>query len=225
MGYSKVSVLIPTRGRVKRLETLVNSFVQTVDDDESAELVFRVDDDDVETRGFLSQVKDCKLVVGPRCGGYSSLPAFFNEMLKVATGDVLMCGNDDMVFRSLWWVTAILDEANRHPDGLFDLGVMTHNHEHFPFSTISRRAADRMGFVWDPRIFWGDIFLRDVMAFFGRAIYVPVKIDHDWAGHAPDGVFIEGNEQRMLPRGADYWEGVHRPAVNQAIDKLRGLQS
>lgn len=223
MTCTKVSVLVPTRQRRARLETLLASFERTTGQDSScAELVFRVDDDDPETVAFLT-ARGHRLIVGPRRQGYQSLPSFFNELAAAATGDVLCCGNDDMVFQTVGWPALVLAAANQYPDGLFDLGVTTHNETHYPFSIVSRAVVERLGFLWDPRIFWGDLFLRDVMAAFGRSVMIPaVAIAHDWAGHQPDQVFRESDKQ-ILRRDPTYFTGTHARAVQDAVDRLRGV--
>ncbi len=226
--FNRISVLIPTRGRVGRLQTLLESFIATVHD-KNAELVFKVDQDDRPTIEFLMQQRGpYLLVIGPRGAGYQDMPTFFNQLARSATGDVLMCGNDDMVFRTENWPTLLLRAANNFPDGLFDLGVTTLNWANYPFATVSKTAVECMGSLWDSRIFWGDIFLRDVMEHFGRCVYLPnVHIEHDWAGFQPDQVYLE----QLLPgetlkdisrRQPDYWN-VHQTAVKEAVEKLRGL--
>jgi len=218
--FTKVSVLIPTRRRLDRLRTMLTSYEATVNDAGNSELVFRIDDDDTETQEFLFHHR---AVVGPRFKGYDSMPVFLNEMSVAANGDVLMLGNDDMIFKTPGWPRMILDAANNYPDGLFDLGVMTHNADHYPFATVSRKAAECMGFMVDPRIFWSDIFLRDVMAAFGRCVMVPqVEIEHDWAGWKPDSVFLESDKD-IMARDPDYWTGTHATAVTDAVIKLRAL--
>lgn len=215
--FTKVSVLVPTRKRLDRLRTMIDSFKRT--NDGHAELVFRVDDDDPDT---IDALAEHPTVIGPRLSGYRSMPTFFNEMLRVATGDVLMCGNDDMIFKTPGWPSLVLAAANAYPDGLFDLGVTTYNEDHYPFSIVSRAAADRLGFLWDPRVYWGDIFLRDVMGAFGRCIKLPsVEIEHDWVGHSPDAVFIEADQTSIYRTDPTYWEGTHARAVGDAIERLR----
>lgn len=215
--FTKVSVLIPTRGRVERLQTLLASFDATTRGD-NAELVFRVDDDDPATVDFLSDAR-FHVSVGPRMHGYASTPMFFNELAALATGDVFISGNDDMVFRTLDWAGAILAEANKYPDGIFDIGVKTHNEANFPFATVSKPVVERVGFFFNPKLFWGDIFWRDVMAHFGRAIPLPlVEIEHDWAGFRPDQVFNEGEKVRRL----GHME-LHGAEVRAAIDRLSSM--
>lgn len=220
---AKVSVLIPTRHRIGRLLTLLQSYQETTRGCEAAsELVFKVDNDDHGTEAFLRD-RGYQTLVGLRHRGYDSMPVFFNDLAAVASGDVLMCGNDDMVFRSHGWALAILAAADKYPDGLYDFGVRTHNEEHYPFSVVSRRAVEALGFLWDPTIFWGDIYLRDVMAHFGRAIMLPdVLIEHDWAGHRPDQVFNESLKD-ITQRDPEYWSVTHRQAVDSAIARLGGL--
>jgi len=216
--FSKISVLVPTRHRTHRLRTMLESYRRTTGSDQSAsELVFRVDDDDANTRQLL-QEHGMRMVVGPRLGGYGSLPAFFNELALVAGGDVVMLGNDDMVFVTDGWATKVLAAANLYPDGLFNIGVQTHNAAHYPLSVVSRAAVERLGFIYDPRIFWGDIYLRDVMGRLGRQHMLPdVEIQHDWAGHAPDKTFIEGEAARRAP-GNHMTH--HERAVDDAVAKL-----
>jgi hypothetical protein len=216
--FKRISVLVPTRKRLKRLDTLLESFERTASV-ESAELVFRVDIDDVET---LKRLEGHWIHVGPRLKGYGSMPQFFNEMAELASGDVLMCGNDDMVFRTPGWADRLLAVANRYPDGLFNLGVKTLNETHFPFSTVSKTVVQKLGFLWDPRIFWGDMYLRDVMACFGRCVMVPdVVIDHDWAGNAPDSVYYETLSAKAKVEGSEsYWSGPHADAVADAVRRL-----
>lgn len=221
--FTKLSVLIPTRKRIDRLRKLLRTYDETTRDAEWAtELVFRIDADDKESQDFLiDHIKIHKVVVGERMRGYHSLPQFFNEMAtsRLTTGDVLMCGNDDMVFKTRHWGLAILDAANEYPDGIFDLGVTTYNETHYPFSVVSRLVVERMGFIFDPRIFWGDIFLRDVMGSFGRLVMLPhVEIDHEWAGKDPDATFLEGNAIRMSEHNSH-----HQVAVDEAVEKLREL--
>ena len=219
--FSKVSVLVPTRNRVARLRQLLDSYERTTAGAEDAsELVFRVDDDDIVTRRALSYTRHA-VVVGPRDGGYADLPKFFNQLAQAATGDVLMLGNDDIVFVTPQWAPLVLAAANRHPDGVFNVGVRTHNESHFPLSVVSKAVAERLGFLYDPRIFWGDIYLRDVMGQLGRQVLLPeVEIRHDWAGHDPDQTFTEGEGARRRP--GNHMQH-HAEAVADAVAKLRGM--
>lgn len=225
--FTSIAVLIPTRKRVHRLQTMLASFLEATVDLNVVELVFKVDDDDVETQAYLlghPEASRWKVVVGPRLQGYSSMPAFFNVMAQETCASVLMCGNDDMVFRTRGWAELILAKANEFPDGLFDIGISTYNEDHWPFAIVSRRVVEHLGFMWDPKIYWGDIYLRDIMGAFGRAVKLPtVQIDHDWAGHNPDSVFVEADQPSIFSRDPQYWAKTHADAVTEAVTKLQPL--
>ena len=217
--FRKVSVLVPTRKRLARLETLIQSYRDTLSDPNCVELLFRADDDDDETKRHLAHC-DCPVLVGPRLDGYRSLPAFFDELRKASTGDVYLTGNDDMVFRTLGWAEKILAHANQYPDGLFCFGVETLNAKNFPFAVVSKRAVEIVGHIHDARLFWGDVYLRDIMAHFSRAIRIhDVQIDHEWAGHDPDETFADAKQGESHNWDDAYW-ALHRRCVAAAVGKL-----
>lgn len=223
MQFSKVSVLVPTRGRVQRLQKMIASFDRTTSG--RAELLFRIDHDDPDTRDYLQGVPwrlKGGVFRGPRLKGYESTPQFLLDLLSLVNGDVLMVGNDDMLFETEAWDKLILRAANNFPDGIFNLGVETLNTSHYPFSIVSKHAATILGGMYDSRIFWGDIYLRDVMAYFDRSVLLPsVRITHDWAGNQlnPDPTFLEANDKKMSIGTPEYWER-HRMVVQEAVAKL-----
>lgn len=221
MTFSKVSVLVPTRGRIANLERLITSYRRTVGPD-MAELLFRIDEDDQATRDYLVHLP-YRCVIGPRLDGYRSLPTFFEELRAMATGDVLLCGNDDMEFLTPDWPALILGTANCYPDGIFDLAVNTLNAGNVPFSIVSHAAVKAIGHLHDPRIYWGDVYLRDVMAAVDRVIPVPeVQIAHHWQGFAPDVTFCEARQNELGAWTADY-AALHNAAVASAVQKLGPL--
>lgn len=218
--FTKISVLVPTRKRERQVRTMIESYDQMTTVPPTAELVFRIDADDREA---LHMFRDSPwtVIVGPRLDGYRSLPQFFEEMRAVATGDLLMTGNDDMVFQTPDWSTKVLAVANQYPDGLFNLGVSTYNADHFPFSIVSRRAVEAMGAIHHPEIFWGDVYLRDIFKAFDRAILLPdVRVDHQWMGHTPDVVFLEAQQSDGRHWSHAYW-ATHRRLVAAAVAKLK----
>lgn len=222
MTFEKVSVLVPTRQRIAQLRTMIQSFDDMTMVSASAELVFRIDDDDLESAAFLRELP-WTVVVGPRLKGYASLPVFFEEMRAKATGDLFMTGNDDMVFRTPDWAARVLATANQFPDGVFNLGVQTHNESHYPFSIISRKAVEMMGAIHHPEIFWGDVYLRDIFATFGRAILMSdVRIDHHWMGWTPDQVFLEAKQNDGRHWSPAYQQR-HQQLVKASAERLKGV--
>ena len=218
MTYRSLSLLVPTRGQLPRLELMLASFFATVGHT-PVELILRIDNDDDETRTWLLQQSlPITVIIGPRWEGYISLPRYFNQMAAHATGDLLMCGNDDMVFMSDDWPRRYLAAAHpfRH-DGLFDLGCWTYPAGAFPFSCVSRQTVARLGFINDDRLVYSDIFLRDVMARMGRSIIVPdVTILHmGQADHDANRV-----KWHLHTNAVEYWQR-HDRCVSEAVSILQ----
>lgn len=218
-----ISVLVPTRGRVDRLQTMLDSYDATSTPGAS-ELIFRIDDDDWDTWKCLNK-SNRFMIRGLRGRGYADLPKMFNQLSKLASGDLLMCGNDDMVFKTPGWDRRLQKVADNYPDGLFDLGVTTYNDTAIPFSCVSRQLVDRLGFLNDERLLYSDVYLRDVAQHFDRALLVPtIEIQHDWVG------FGDGSEREEVRMKEDevlrdrdtYWR-LHEQCVQEAVVKLEGM--
>lgn len=228
MNYRKVSVLVPTRKRPAYLKRMLDSYCASITDPTMSEFVFRCDNDDIESVRQLMNLQ-WPIIVGPRREGYKSLPTFYNEMVRIATGDLLICGNDDMLFETKDWPRLIIEEAAKYPDGIFNIGVSTGlNDDKFPFSIVSRQFVDKLGKINDERLLFSDIFLLDVAKHFNRAVVLrSVMFHHDWAGHGADETRLEANkhEFHMVFANAqgdwtDDYRQLHNKVVAEAVAKL-----
>jgi hypothetical protein len=175
---------------------------------------------------------DWLVVVGPRRQGYRSLPGFYNEMARVATGDILICCNDDVVIETPGWAQLVIEAANRYPDGIFDIGVSTvFTEDNYVFSCVSRKLVDRLGFINDERLVYSDIFLMDVAKHFGRLHKLwSVRFRHTWPGTNPDGgdvTRLEGRKvetEQVFAEGTEVWSdeyrALHDRVVAEAVTRI-----
>jgi hypothetical protein len=218
-----LSLLVPTRGHVvDRLQRLWRSLTVTIETQESVELIFRIDEDDEESAAFLATIDPKPVVlVGPRYDGYASLPRFYNEMVQHTTADLIMCGNDDMIFKTPEWAYLYRDVSDLYSDGVFCLGAYTYPTSAFPFSVVSRRMVDALGFLNDERLLYSDIFLRDVVARAGgRALLVPeVEIEHVGVCDADCAAVKMDMHEHFAEK---YWQ-LHDKCVWEAVAKVRPL--
>jgi hypothetical protein len=227
--FTKISVLVPTRQRLESLSSLLTTFELSVGNSDQAELIFRCDNDDADTIARL-RCTPYTFIVGPRRDGYRSLPSFFNEMAAIASGDILMCCNDDVEFRTPGWPALLLEEANRYPDGVFNIGVNVGlNDDKFPFSVVSRALVQAIGCLNDPRLLFSDVFLLDVAKSFNRAVRLEtVTIFHDWAGHRADETRRDANQHEFdvvfkdaQGNWSDAYQERHEAVVAEAADRIR----
>lgn len=223
--YNRVSVLIPTRKRVEKLKGLIASYEKT-SSERTSELIFRVDDDDKETLDELYKTRYSHLI-GSRLDGYKSLPSFFNDLACYANGELLLCGNDDMEFKTPGWAEILCAEAEKYEGYILAIGVNTFNAANFPFTVVPRRMVEVMGQLYDPRLLFHDVFLRDVAACFGRAVRVEsVEIAHHWAGFDPDTTHLEAREQTAETvydeKGGwkEEYTQLHAQVVHEYVKKL-----
>lgn len=209
-----ISVLVATRGRVPQLERMLQSCVATAVG--AVEIVLRVDYDDAPTIDYLRGRGSERFIVGPRLG-YASMAAMVNDAARLSCADLAMVVNDDVEFVTAGWDRILGDIAARYPDGIFDLGVETLNAGNFVWPCTSRRVIEAIG-IHEARVLYSDIWLRDVMRPFGRAIRVPeVTILHHWQGQTDD-------QQRALRAAqASGHQAVYAQCVEEGRQKIGAM--
>lgn len=169
-----ISLLCPTRKRPQNVERLVLSVVKTANP--HTEICFYVDDDD-HTNVFLEKWE--KKIVGPRI----TFSDTWTELLKIATGDILMLCADDIVFQTTGWDAMVEQAFAEVPDRILlvhgdDLGPSGKTFATLPF--VSREWVEAVGY-FTPRGFscdWCDTWLHDVAKMIGRYKFLPFVVEH-----------------------------------------------
>ena len=183
-----ISVVAAVRERVSLLRRMIESLEETATDPQNVELVVRCDNDDPDMIRFLCGLgRQDRFIVGPRLSGYAALPAFANEAARLSRADLVLVVNDDAEFMTQGWDSKLVAHAEKYPDGIFVFGVETANAKNFVFPCVSRKQIDLFGGVFEESLVYPDIWLRDVLSPFGRAIRIPdVSISHNWQGMSAD---------------------------------------
>lgn len=104
-AVSKISLLLPTRGRPALVQRLFRSIVEQTADLENIEIILYVDEDDTESHDIAFNNLNITKVIGPRL----SMGAYNNACLSRSTGDIIILVNDDMVIRTTGWDKIIRD--------------------------------------------------------------------------------------------------------------------
>lgn len=180
-----ISVICPTRKRLAELQRMVASLKATATSG-AVELIARIDFDDQESYPFLC-LNEIPFIVGPRRDGYATLATLINEGARLATSDLVLVINDDVTFDTVGWDQRLAEHGARFPDGIFNIGVDVENAGNFVFPCVSRRLIELLGGVFDERLVYPDIWLRDVLMPFHRAVRIhDVRLSHHWKGQTPD---------------------------------------
>jgi hypothetical protein len=220
VNVPRISVLCAVRERVLLLETMLDSLFRTAEAPEGVELVLRCDYDDEAMLSYLrGRAWRHRTIVGPRLDGYASLATFTNEMARLARANVLLVVNDDAVFETPGWDGLLLAGTSGFPDEIFLLGVDTiMNSGHFPFPCVSKRVVQTLGCLFDERLVYTDVWLRDVLAPFGRAVLLPsVTVRHAWNGMTEDQRRALGIVQ------ADGYGALYTQCVEEGVERIRGV--
>lgn len=102
----KISVLLPTRGRVDPLVKAIRSLLDNFSNDNSIEILLRFDMDDLSTVEAVKKLLACENRVQFLVGqpyGYRGAYIYMNELSASARGDWLVLFNDDAIMETKNW--------------------------------------------------------------------------------------------------------------------------
>ena len=194
---SRISVLLPTRGRTESLGRCLRTLVDTASAPHSLEILIMFDDDDAQGQTYFQQHladeinwRGATYVVMqmPRLG-YIRLNEYLNALAAEATGSWLFFWNDDAIMETEGW-----DDRIRDHDGHFRVLRMPCNRDHpyaiFPilpaewFEIFGYISAHQITDAWVSQI----AYMLDIM----QNIDVKVTHDrHDLTGNNGDSTFQE----------------------------------
>jgi len=178
----KISILTPTRGRAQQLERFITSVMETAHTPEDIEMLFYVDSDDpqVEEYKLFGRVIKCIQVI---VGEPKSVSESWNDIAALATGDVLIMGNDDQVFITKAWEVALEQRVKKYKDDIyvawFEDGINGSKHCAFPI--VSRKWYETLGY-FTPGVFkfgYNDTWIFDIGKRVNRTCFIPeVLVEH-----------------------------------------------
>ena len=135
MNDTIISIILPTRGRVKSgaLEKSLKSLLDNADKPGRVEIMLGIDEDDQETKDWLDN-KAQDFVKPYACGckakvfkplGYKKLNVYVTLLAHSSSGQWLFLWNDDALMQTKGW-----DSEVESYDGQFKLLAPKDNHDH-----------------------------------------------------------------------------------------------
>ena len=177
MKNPRISLLLPTRGRPALAERFFRSITETAFHNDQVEVIVYVDDDDVDSHHLDSHGVRVTRIIGPK----ASMGTYNSACYAVATGDIIILGNDDMVIRTRGWDEKVIELDAKVPDKIY----LAYGNDLFrkkslcTFPILSRRTCELLiepypkeyqGAFIDVHLF--DIFKRLQRAGFDRIHYM-----------------------------------------------------
>lgn len=193
-----ISILTPSRRRPDNIKRLLLSIGNTMSGEIPIEVTFRIDetDESLNNDEFTESIFDaCKAKLTPQFlvgkETFPDLGCLWNECFEVCSGDLIMCGADDLVYDTENWdqkvVNIFNDQADKillvyGNDGVFGTSLATH-------PILSRKAVEATGWFFPPigLTYANDNFLYNLYYRLKRLHFVgELSIRHHWTGDGED---------------------------------------
>jgi hypothetical protein len=112
---TKISLLLPSRGRPSLVRRLFESIVANSEEIENIEIILCLDDDDTQSH----LIDDERLNIVKTIGPPATMGSLNSRCFDASTGDIIMLMNDDLVVCTPGWDNIIRGVTRRIPDQIF----------------------------------------------------------------------------------------------------------
>lgn len=184
----KIAIACPTRERLNRKLTLINSILTTVEDIRNVNLYLGVDLDDPSreiTIKIAQAIPFVKIVHIEPMGKQTNIHKIWNQCIAKSDEEIIAFAGDDFVFRTPNWDRRIINEFDSAPkDGiLFIHADDGHQHDRMAvngFTTRKYLPYVNGEFMSEHFIMnWADQWLHVIFGALGRKKYLAdVLIEH-----------------------------------------------
>lgn len=230
-----ISVIIPTKNRVKNLIKVFDSLNTNTYFYQDVEVVLYVDGDDEPTINFLKNDisnHNGKINVNAIIGKEKvKLADTYNKAFEKCSGEIIMYSADDVHFRTKNWDVLIKEEYDRYEDkialvfgadGIQPIGTLaTHGF-------LSRKAIEAIGYVHPIGMGYNysDNWLTDIYRKLNRLVYTPVYFEHcHWGvGKAEYDETYKTGSDAPHDDSIDLWRSSEQ-ARDEAVDTLTSLKT
>lgn len=188
------------------MRSVVETALDTAFSPEKLEIVFYIDEDDVDSQNTVKEITAAKAVIGPRI----VLSQCWNECQKVASHDVYMHCGDDILFKTVGWDLSVMTQFRKHPDRIAFVygrdGIQPNTFGTHGF--IHKNWVDTVGYFVPPYFScdYNDTWLNDVSKMIGRHFYIDIYTEH--MHPAASKYIIDETHRERMARG--YKDDVHK---------------
>jgi len=115
VSKKKISLLLPSRGRISLVKQLFKSIIKNTINLERLEIIMCLDDDDK----ISQEIEESRLNIIKLVGTKSSMGEYNTRCLNHSSGDIVMLVNDDLTVETRGWDEIISDFAETISDEIF----------------------------------------------------------------------------------------------------------
>ena len=155
-----ISILTPTRQRPNRLSEFVMSVYQHTEEKDRVEMLMYVDRDDPTKDQYMDFLLHCKsefpdfLRVHMIFDEPKSVSKSWNDLYARSVGDIIIMGNDDLLYRTPSWDRMVELESNIFNDDIYCMWMddRINRESHCAFPIVSRKWCETLGY-FTPGVF------------------------------------------------------------------------
>lgn len=182
MSNTKISILLPTRGRTTQLDRSISSLLDLADSADTIQWLFGFDSDDNESyQYFVDNIQQKIIDSGGTFTclefaplGYSNLHEYVNTLAGRADGDWFVFWNDDAVMKTQGWDTEINSHTGKFCLQAFD----THNkHPYSIFPIVPKKWYELIGHLSKHNL--NDAWLSQIAWMLDIMLRIPVEVEHE----------------------------------------------
>lgn len=194
----RISLILAFRERPVHLDNLIKSIRETTKHLDKIEIIFAIDDDDIEGQNHVKRLAEEGL---PKIISYVTKRTihftryYMNPIARMARGRWIIVINDDSIFATKNWDEIIFNKMNEKADksgddfwiGMVDDGMIK-SKDNWGFTSfccwpiLSKQSVDELGYIFDERFYiWSvDHYICKVYRDMKRRVDIyDVLIDHN----------------------------------------------
>jgi glycosyltransferase involved in cell wall biosynthesis len=186
-----LSIIFPTRNRPANVTRFVDSIFDTASNVSDIELCIYLDDDDVVSIPVIEETAK-RINTQALQGNIKIGSHMYNELYRIATGDLFMFAADDIVFRTKGWDDIVKQKFNEVADKI----LFVYGEDGFQRGRIGTHGfihanwIDAVGYVLPPKLAssYTDEWITELSERVGRKCYLPdllIEHLHPAVGKAP----------------------------------------
>jgi hypothetical protein len=233
----KISILLPTRGRIQSLEKSLVSLLSRAHDPTQIEILLALDRDDKEVINFATTDLKKLLETQYRCGytamafnpiGYIRLNEYLNALARISQGDWLFFYNDDAVMDTQDW-----DLEIKKYTGQFRVlrAETTNQHPYAIFPIIPREWTQVTGYISPHQI--NDAWVSHIAYLLDIMVDIPVFVHHerfDLTGLNNDETYknrpmLEGNHNDPRDFNHSNWREIRLRDANKICNYIEKTEN
>lgn len=177
-----ITILLPTKKRPNNVIRFVDNVLATANNPQDIEICYYLDDDDsisISGINYSAEHINTQAIQGNLKLGSQ----MYNELYRIASGEIFMIAADDIIFRNKNWDSFVVDAFNKQEDKIIHV-YGEDGYQHGRIGThgfLHNNWIEVLGYVLPPKLsfVYADEWITELAKRVDRNVYIPeLLIEH-----------------------------------------------